>query len=413
MPRKRLSPPPAHPRTGKRLQSKGAEPVSVLTVNGRVRLLRRRYFAKGVGSFSPLDDWVDQAQAGVSRGVCELACRLNQGARCFAKAAENLARAAQLRLSREALRQLVIAEGKAARAAEEQGRLVLTWAAGQCFVPDEQGRPTAATRAYLGVDGVMVPLVTQAEKGARRARVKARRRRRGRKCRPLPRARPGADQAFKEFKIVTFYDEACAHRLVLLTRGPSEQAGRLMRRGAGLIGLGQAQDKVAVVDGAGWIRKQIEAQSLPLDAVGLDFYHLAENVHKARRAVYGEAAPADEANPGNGWAARVLHAAKHEGYAALEGELCGWVKGLRGAKRKAGLALLGYVTEREEMIGYPEFAALGRQIGSGPTESMCKATTLRVKGVGKKWDADNAEAVMTLEALDQSGAWEKYWDLPV
>jgi hypothetical protein len=290
---------------------------------------------------------------------------------------------------------------------------VLTWSAEECFVPDEQGRPTGQTRVYLGVDGVMVPVVRQAEKDARRRAVRAKRRRRGRRCRPLPRPRPGAEQAFKEVKIVTFYDEACARRLVLLTRGPCEQAGRLMRRGAGLVGLGQAQDKVAVVDGAEWIRKQIEAQGLGLDAVGLDFYHLAENVHKARRSVYGEAAPADEANAGNVWAGRVLHAAKHEGYAALQEELCDWVRGLRGAKRKAGLALLGYVTEREEMVAYPEFRRRGRQIGSGPTESMCKATTLRVKGVGKKWDADNAEAVMTLEALDQSGAWEKYWGLAV
>jgi hypothetical protein len=53
------------------------------------------------------------------------------------------------------------------------------------------------------------------------------------------------------------------------------------------------------------------------------------------------------------------------------------------------------------MIRYKEFTEQGRQIGSGPTESMCKAVTLRVKGGGKKWDGDNAEAVMTLEALDQ------------
>src|SRR5262249_50678662 len=96
---------------------------------------------------------------------------------------------------------------------------------------------------------------------------------------------------------------------------------------------------------------------------------------------------------------------------ALDEALCAWVQGLAASKRAAGLGLLGYVTEREDMIAYPEFHKAGRQIGSGPTESMCKATTLRVKGVGKKWDADNAEAVMILEALDQSGAWEKYWDL--
>jgi len=383
----------------------------VLTVNGRISLSRRRYFAKGVGSFSPLDDWIDPSHASISHGAREMACRLNQGSRCFAKAAENLARTAQLRISREALRQLVIAEGKAVQAAERQGRLVLAWDAGECFVPDERGRPTSATRVYLGVDGVMVPHVTQAEKDKRRAQVKARRRRRGRKCRPLAKARPGSDERFKEVKVVTFYDEPCDRRLVLLTRGNCAEAGRLMRRAAGLVRLSRAQDKVGIVDGAEWIRNQVKQQSLPLDDLGLDFYHLAENVHKARRAVYGEEAPEDKAAPGNAWAASVLHLARHHSYVEFEGAVRGWASRWRGARRKAGLALLNYISEREGMIKYKEFKDKGRQIGSGPTESMCKATTLRVKGLGKKWDGDNVEAVMTLEALDQSGAWEKYWGL--
>jgi hypothetical protein len=36
--------------------------------------------------------------------------------------------------------------------------------------------------------------------------------------------------------------------------------------------------------------------------------------------------------------------------------------------------------------------------------------TLRIKGVGMRWDANNAEAVMALDALEQSGAWEDYCD---
>jgi hypothetical protein len=33
----------------------------------------------------------------------------------------------------------------------------------------------------------------------------------------------------------------------------------------------------------------------------------------------------------------------------------------------------------------------------------------RVKGPGKRWDADNAEAVMALEALHQSRQWAALW----
>src|SRR5262249_51942551 len=85
------------------------------------------------------------------------------------------------RRSPEAPRQVVLDEGRAVQAAAKDGRLALAWDAGVCFVPDAHGRPTAATRVYLGADGVMVPTVTQAEKDLRRAQVRAKRRLRGRK----------------------------------------------------------------------------------------------------------------------------------------------------------------------------------------------------------------------------------------
>jgi hypothetical protein len=41
--------------------------------------------------------------------------------------------------------------------------------------------------------------------------------------------RPGADQAFQEFKLVVYYDDTRRHRLVEGTQGDHEAAGRLMR----------------------------------------------------------------------------------------------------------------------------------------------------------------------------------------
>jgi hypothetical protein len=358
-----------------------------------------------------VDPWLDSAEATISLGVREMACRLNGASRNFDKAAENLQRAAQVRLSGELLRQVVEGEGKAVVKAAAAGQLPLGWDAGDCPAHDKDGKKTGKTRVYLGSDGVKVPLVRQAEKDARRGKVKAKRRRRGKKCRPLPVARAGADQSYKEFKIVTYYDDRQEHRLVSVTRGNHEVAGRMMRRDAGRVGLGQADDKVAVIDGADWIKNQMRRQSLPLDAIGLDFYHLADYAHKTRRAVYGEEDPEDKAAAGNAWVAGILHTAKHKGYEALRDELVRWKGQLRGRKkRQAAQALLGYVTDRREMILYPEFREQGRQIGSGPTESMCKATTLRLKGSGMRWDGDNAEAVMALDALEQSGEWQHYWE---
>jgi hypothetical protein len=391
------------------LQNKGPEDHTLLTVNGRITLCRRRYGGPGGGSQFPLDSWIDRVEDTVSLGLREMACRLNLASRDFDKAAENMARAAQVHLSGELLRQIVESEGKAIQTAAAAGRLQVDWDASDCPALDQDGVATDKTRIYLGCDGVMVPLITQKEKDQRRSKVKAKRRRRGKKCRPLPRARKGTDGPFKEFKMVTLYDDQADHRLVTVTRGDCQVAGQLMRRDGGRVGLDQADDKVGMVDGSEWIKNQIKLHSIPLDDLGLDFYHLAENVHKARRAVYGEEDIHDQQAPGNAWAAQVLHTAKHEGYAALREQLQAWQQGLARGK-PAATQLLNYVTERAEMILYPKFQAMGRQIGSGPTESMCKATTQRIKGRGKRWDSDNAEAIMALEALDQSGGWNAYWD---
>ena len=393
------------------MQNKGSAEHTILTVNGRISLSRRRYAVPGSGSSYPLDAWLDRAEDSISLGLRELACRLNLASRNFDKAADNLGRAAQVHLSGEFLRQVVESEGKAVLAAAQAGKLAIDWQASDCPALDQEGQPTEHSRIYLGSDGVMVPHVTDAEKRTRRERSKAKRRRCGQKRRALPKAKAGADGPFKEFKIVTFYDDAAKHRLVSATRGDCVQAGRLMRRDAGRVGLDKADDKVGVVDGSEWIKKQIQQQSLPLDDLGLDFYHLSENVHKARRAIYGEADPKDEKAPGNVWVGQVLHTAKHEGYEKLRDQLQEWKAGLRGASHlQAAEQLLNYVTDRREMIQYPKFLELGRQIGSGPTESMCKATTQRIKGRGMRWDGDNAECIMALEALEQSGTWQLYWE---
>jgi hypothetical protein len=409
-PRKRLFPPPQHPATGKPLQNKGPEEHTILTINGRITLSRRRYSAAEVGSCHPIDCWLDKAEDTISLGLREMACRLNQASRNFDKAAQNLARAAQVQMSGEFLRQVVESEGRAIQAAALADRLPVTWKQSDCPALDKDTQPTNQTRVYLGCDGVMVPMVTDAEKQRRRQKLKAKRQRCGKKRKPLPRARKGADLPYKEYKIVTLYDDTCAHRLVSVTRGDCEKAGALMRRDAGRVGLDKADDKVAVVDGAEWIKNQLQQQSLPLDAIGLDFYHFAENVHKARRAVYGEEDPKDSQAPGNAWAAEILHRAKHESYVKLEETVWEWAFRWRGAKRQAALGLLNYMSDRGDMIRYPEFQEMGRQIGSGPTESMCKATRQRVKGRGMRWNSDNAEALMAIEALEQSGGWQAYWD---
>ena len=370
---------------------------------------RIRWHGTGDGSCTPLDVYLDKAEQTISVGAREIGCRLNGDSKNFDKAAENLARSAQIYTSGETLRVMIETEGKRVLKAQESGALVIPWTAEDCQTatePTEDGKTaTGPTRIYMGSDGVMVPMVADEEKKKRRQKVKEKRRRRGKKSQPLPRAKVGADQKYKEFKIVAYYDETQEHRIVAGTKGDCTVAGVVMRRLATRIHLEEADEKIGNIDGSPWIRNQIERRELSLDEVGLDFYHLGENVHKARRSVYGE-----EDAAGKAWADEVMHGFKHGGYEATWQTIVSWRTTLRGpGKRRAADQLLGYVSERREMILYPEFIEKGWQIGSGPTEATCKTLTARLKGSGMRWDASNAEGVMALEALSQSGLWKQYW----
>ena len=64
----------------------------MLTVNGRIRLGRRRRHSAGEGTTAPTDALPDLAEAAISLGVRELACRLNGAASNFDKTASDLAR---------------------------------------------------------------------------------------------------------------------------------------------------------------------------------------------------------------------------------------------------------------------------------------------------------------------------------
>ena len=358
---------------------------------------------------APADELVDRTAGRVTPGVREMACRENQGATSFDKAAENLARLAQITMSSEQLRQIVEAEGRRVQRAQQAATLGTAWAAADCRVASEGPETSGKTRVYTGCDGVMVPVITQAEKQKRRTKVKEKRRKCGKKCRPLPPLRKGADQAWKEFKVVYFYDEALSHQHVAVTHLNHEAAGRLLRREANRLGFRQAQERIANVDGARWIREQLEHHLAELDGLGLDFYHLSENVHRARRKVFGEESP-----EGNAWTDALLHTFKHEGCDAAWQRLVQWraLLGRSATKRQAADRLLNYVSERRAMIRYPEFRTQGWQIGSGPTEAQCKLTVGRLKGRSRRWDRPNATAIAAIDCLDRSGQWQKYWQSP-
>jgi hypothetical protein len=372
-----------------------------LTGNGIIRIRRRVYWYREEGRDGRLDGWLGIADRNVSVAARELCCRVGTMGVSFAQAVENLSRLGGIRIGREWLRGIVQSEGRAVVASREGGALGPDWQATDCVV--KEGGPS---RVMVGSDGVMVPVITEAEKHKRRenlARKRAgkrvRRRTSGRR-----RAR-GSDQSYKEFKIGTFYDESRQRQYAFGTSGNHEVLGRMLRREAGKLKLSAAQEKISVSDGAKWIRHQMEIRLPMLDAMILDFYHFAEHVAGAARICFGEGTKGMAS-----WMEHVLEAARTQGPAAVLVKIHETLKPIRSWGKRATLqSLLQYLTGRCEMLDYPAFRARGWDIGSGVTEAFCKTLTTRLKGCGMRWNVRNAEAMMALAALEHSNLWNPYW----
>jgi hypothetical protein len=366
-----------------------------MTVNGRLCVRRTVYWSPQGGAFVPTDQWLGLTESRYSPGVREMCCR--EALHCsFEVASDNLQRTAQLSISGRSLREVVENQGRGVIVAQRSGALRPAFTAGDC---------TAGT-LISGLDGVMVPMVTEQQKQKRRDTESAKRIRQGRSSTAgVGRPRKGSDGPYKEFKVLTFYDLDKSHCHVVGTSGDCEAAGRLLRREAGRLRLTEAKVKYAVSDGAEWIANQYRRQLPMLDEHILDFYHLRDYVVRTSQVLYGEGT-----KQARHWQQEMTGRVWEQGSLVMLDRLGGYLRRHRsGSKCEALESLRDYVGHRVAMTDYPRFRQLGYDCGSGPTESQCGRLTDRLKGPGMRWDKSNAEAMMALAGLYHSGLWDTYW----
>lgn len=391
-----LFPPRNRTKTKSNLRHKGKQAVEHSTVNGVVNLKRIYWWSARDGRDDTIDRLIGMVASKVSIGVRQMCCRAAISQQGFAQASEHLKHLALLRVSREHLRQIVESEGQLVLEVQSKGLLDASFSIEDC-----KASPGGPKRVYVGADGVKVPMVTQAEKDRRRKLRGPKRP--GSKRR---RMRQGADNAYKEFKIATIYDETNEHRQVVATSGNHKVLGKVLRREAKHLKITEADEKVAITDGAEWIRKQLRCRLPMLDCQILDFYHLSEHIWSTANSCFNQGS-----RQAKEFASELLHIAKHEGPTALLTRLMDERKKCRSKiKRRSLKELIQYIAPRFQMCDYPKFIEQGWQIGSGPTEAMCKVLTYRLKGAGMRWDRAGADAIMGLIALRQSNTWKSYWD---
>jgi hypothetical protein len=314
----------------------------------------------------------------------------------FEVASDNLQRTAQLSIAGRSLREVVENQGRAVLTAQGKGSLRTAFTAADC---------TGQT-VITGADGVMVPLVTEEQKGKRRQTESAKRLKQGRSSTAqVGRPKQGSDGPYKEFKVLTFYDPDKSHCQVVATSGNHEALGRLMRREARGLHLAQAKVKYALSDGAEWIANQYRQQLPMLDEHILDYHHLRDHVVEASHVLYGEGT-----QKAVQWREEMMGCVWEHGSLVLLDRLGSYLRHYRtGVKHEALESLRDFVVKRVAMTDYPRFRQLGYDCGSGPTESQCGTLTDRLKGPGMRWDNSNAEALMALACLSHSGLWSIYW----
>jgi hypothetical protein len=173
------------------------------------------------------------------------------------------------------------------------------------------------------------------------------------------------------------------------------------------VGYQNARRRAFIADGAHWLWKLAE-DYFPSAVQILDWYHLAEHVHKAAGAVLGEGSAGArawaEARKGELWQGRADAALR-----AVEQELA---RVRSPAKRAALVELRTYLENNRGRVDYPRYRGLGLPVGSGQVEAQCKSLVgARCKQAGmRNWTYAGAEAVLRLRAAVQDGSYAQLWE---
>ena len=182
-----------------------------------------------------------------------------------------------------------------------------------------------------------------------------------------------------------------------------EQFGRRVYAQSEWEGIGGAEEVVVIGDGARWVW-ELAGQYFPGAVEVLDFYHASRHLWEAAEVIWGEGSEEGQ-EAVKGWEEKLLGGGVWE---VIE-ELKRWAKRKRGKKREELRRQVGYFSRNAERMRYEEYLARGMHIGSGVAESACRHILGRLKGAGKRWRIDTAQAVATLICTSKSRWREHIW----
>jgi transposase len=187
---------------------------------------------------------------------------------------------------------------------------------------------------------------------------------------------------------------------------PVDEVGWVLLLLAREVGYANAPLRAFIADGAQWLWRLAE-QYFGSAVQILDWYHLAEHVHKAGNGLWGEGSAAAQQ-----WCQRLKDELwEGRGSIVLELVRTEWAK-VRSPDKRALLAELEtYLEHNLARIDYPRYRELGLPVGSGEVEAQCKTLVgARCKQAGmRNWTYAGAEAVLRLRAAKQDGSFNALW----
>lgn len=317
--------------------------------------------------FSPLDEELGLLAGKVSPALAANVARLGASLP-FAQVKRLLASLSGVQLSVSTIRRVAVELGAAAVAVEESAVQVLEEEGGEAQGADKH--------LQVSVDGAMVPLRGDQKWG---------------EVRTLAIGELAPKDGRREAKGISYFSRLCDHSTF----------NRLATVETWRRGTAEAQEVVAVNDGAVWIDDFL-ATHCPKATRVLDWAHASSYAHAAGHALQGE-------NGCKSWCRLLLQE-------------------LREGDPKNVLALLGmlieeqaegdpvrevlenahsYLAKRVGQIRYREFVAAGYPIGSGMVESANKLLVeARLKGPGMHWKPSTVNAMLALRCAESSSHWE-------
>lgn len=209
----------------------------------------------------------------------------------------------------------------------------------------------------------------------------------------LEEAAPGRDQRPMYRKTTETSSYVATARL------GADQFGRMLWLAAQAIGVELAPLVLFLADGSKWCWDVCKTH-FPNAIQILDVFHLAKHIIQTANVLFKPRSPEARA-----WRKRILVRILQGGIEEVIREL-DTVTCLDETKRTACKDLHTYLCNNRSRMNYSEYIARGYPISSAIAEGACRHVIgTRMKGSGRRWDDDGADAMARLRALKCSGRW--------